>query len=299
MKSQGLKLRKIEIENFKAIDHLVLEFPPPLMDGDPDIMVIGSRNGVGKTSVLEAICILMCNVIQGEDALEKTRVSDPNFYDLFIRNGSDNSSTKATFKCEDGNDISIEHKIFKQKYFQFYGNIEELHKSTKSMTDAGIEYHYNANIYNILYGIVHDPFILRPLLYFQSYRKIMEENVRIDEVNPKNISYQPNGLTPVFSIFKFEIQTLLKAQAGLYEGFDEENASELLEKLNSLLDEFAGVTIGKLRREKNGSDSIRVKRLDQEQTFSFDGLSSGQKEIIRSEERRVGKECRSRWSPYH
>ena len=23
------------------------------------------------------------------------------------------------------------------------------------------------------------------------------------------------------------------------------------------------------------------------------------KEIIRSEERRVGKECRSRWSPYH
>ena len=23
------------------------------------------------------------------------------------------------------------------------------------------------------------------------------------------------------------------------------------------------------------------------------------KEVIRSEERRVGKECRSRWSPYH
>ena len=23
------------------------------------------------------------------------------------------------------------------------------------------------------------------------------------------------------------------------------------------------------------------------------------KEILRSEERRVGKECRSRWSPYH
>src|SRR5256885_12641512 len=27
--------------------------------------------------------------------------------------------------------------------------------------------------------------------------------------------------------------------------------------------------------------------------------SSSQYEIVRSEERRVGKECRSRWSPYH
>ena len=26
---------------------------------------------------------------------------------------------------------------------------------------------------------------------------------------------------------------------------------------------------------------------------------SGDKEMMRSEERRVGKECRSRWSPYH
>ena len=28
-------------------------------------------------------------------------------------------------------------------------------------------------------------------------------------------------------------------------------------------------------------------------------LSAGQTQTTRSEERRVGKECRSRWSPYH
>src|SRR5258707_14414446 len=28
-------------------------------------------------------------------------------------------------------------------------------------------------------------------------------------------------------------------------------------------------------------------------------LASGQPRLLRSEERRVGKECRSRWSPYH
>src|ERR1039457_3148051 len=31
--------------------------------------------------------------------------------------------------------------------------------------------------------------------------------------------------------------------------------------------------------------------------LSFNGI--GQRDVYRSEERRVGKECRSRWSPYH
>ena len=31
----------------------------------------------------------------------------------------------------------------------------------------------------------------------------------------------------------------------------------------------------------------------------FVGMSSGVTVALRSEERRVGKECRSRWSPYH
>ena len=28
-------------------------------------------------------------------------------------------------------------------------------------------------------------------------------------------------------------------------------------------------------------------------------ISNGRYQVLRSEERRVGKECRSRWSPYH
>ena len=31
----------------------------------------------------------------------------------------------------------------------------------------------------------------------------------------------------------------------------------------------------------------------------FDGVRYGLRDLTRSEERRVGKECRSRWSPYH
>ena len=34
-------------------------------------------------------------------------------------------------------------------------------------------------------------------------------------------------------------------------------------------------------------------------TIHTDTDDRTQREIVRSEERRVGKECRSRWSPYH
>ncbi len=54
----SIKLRYLKVQNFKALDFLEMEFPPPRMTEDPDILVIGSRNGLGKTSVLEA-CVLL------------------------------------------------------------------------------------------------------------------------------------------------------------------------------------------------------------------------------------------------
>ena len=47
--------------------------------------------------------------------------------------------------------------------------------------------------------------------------------------------------------------------------------------------------INKVENLNAGSDSI----------YSSGGSGTGQKRVVRSEERRVGKECRSRWSPYH
>ena len=49
-----------------------------------------------------------------------------------------------------------------------------------------------------------------------------------------------------------------------------------------------------------------TKRLKRDMRFPIDLEDAGQPDIyvltnrkVRSEERRVGKECRSRWSPYH
>ena len=45
---------------------------------------------------------------------------------------------------------------------------------------------------------------------------------------------------------------------------------------------------------------ISGKEAMQEEFFhTFNALLDKGSKIIRSEERRVGKECRSRWSPYH
>ena len=43
--------------------------------------------------------------------------------------------------------------------------------------------------------------------------------------------------------------------------------------------------------QKNSYDELTEFKIDTELTKGFDR--------VRSEERRVGKECRSRWSPYH
>ena len=69
----------------------------------------------------------------------------------------------------------------------------------------------------------------------------------------------------------------------------------------------------KVRREKlaelqqNGKDPFVITKYDQthhsqEIKDNYDELEGSQVSIagrMRSEERRVGKECRSRWSPYH
>src|SRR5260370_40370159 len=48
-----------------------------------------------------------------------------------------------------------------------------------------------------------------------------------------------------------------------------------------------GDDIGRLSRDRDAFDYITHPRIN---SWS---------ELVRSEERRVGKECRSRWSPYH
>ena len=45
--------------------------------------------------------------------------------------------------------------------------------------------------------------------------------------------------------------------------------------------------------------TLREQSFDEAWLFHRGDIAEGEKQSLRSEERRVGKECRSRWSPYH
>ena len=54
-----MRLNRLIIKNYKKIDYLEIDFPKPLMPHDPDVFILGSRNGGGKTSVLECCALLV------------------------------------------------------------------------------------------------------------------------------------------------------------------------------------------------------------------------------------------------
>ena len=68
---------------------------------------------------------------------------------------------------------------------------------------------------------------------------------------------------------------------------------DLENKMDALLDE-----IREMIREKRYAD-LRDMFLPMESADIAQILEEAGPEVMRSEERRVGKECRSRWSPYH
>src|SRR3712207_5426119 len=69
----------------------------------------------------------------------------------------------------------------------------------------------------------------------------------------------------------------------------------LAERTDAELREFAGGARGRVRL--HASTSAIVQFLADE--LAAFGAENPSVEVERSEERRVGKECRSRWSPYH
>ena len=73
-----------------------------------------------------------------------------------------------------------------------------------------------------------------------------------------------------------------------------------VDKYLEIIAEKEGITKEEVQQEIGRAVSIALKSPDpQMQRFWTDFPCENDTPIIRSEERRVGKECRSRWSPYH
>jgi predicted ATPase len=278
-KPQNIKLRHLEIENFKAIDSLKIDFPAPRMKNDSDVIVLGSKNGVGKTSVLES-CALIClaAMLDIEELVDISGIRVPiDVIDLIVRAGSSRSIIKGTFDAGSHkaevelvlNRNGIVEKIGSKLYF------ESIHDLIKP--DMMERYMFS------LVGLNSDPLIYPPLLYFNSYRKVKEGNPELGMIvesgrENRRTRFQPDYKFSI-SAFKLEILRLMMGKADLFET-NEKQAGDSLEKLNELVRSYAGGTIEKLRTSPDNTIEFRISPVNGGESFAFDGLSSGQKEII-------------------
>ena len=267
-KKQNIRIESLSIRNYRGIDKLDLSFDLPQMSDDADITVIGSKNGVGKTSVLEACAWAVCSSTR--HSLSVSSLDLP--IESLIKAGSQKSDIYGNISL-DKKKRSVGINIHSSGVF-LSGIYETIESDWVKFNDP-------ENLLNTILADTSNPLFLEKCMFFHSYRKVREGNVELSNlINNKESKKKSNGES-ASNLFKKMILTSMMSEANLFEFTPKENPNtkEAIETLNNLLSNYANVKIGKLRPLDNSID-IRVESLSTRKTYSFDGLSSGQKEII-------------------
>ena len=213
-----LALRELTIKNFKVLDELILEFPAPTFNDEPDVIVLGSENGMGKTSVLQCIALLtMAPVLRRHLHLPEISYEfNLDLPDLLIRAG--HKRAEITGKFQVGNKYA-EQRVVIERYGELEINevpslLKDVWSSPKSPEEA-------THLLLALVGMSPDPLLQERLLFFHSYRKVQEGNPDFGSVmdGPSSRSYRgPRGSRRnAFSAFKMEILRLMMGEADLFE----------------------------------------------------------------------------------
>ncbi len=275
--SKRFRLERLTLKNFKAFDNLTIEFPRPNLADDPDILVMGSKNGLGKTSILEACSLLFLAAIGGEKTLEY--ISYPritvDLLDIMIRAGSQTSRISGTFTIDDKPfDISLTlSRDGKTSIKKPSTDLQQILQRTRTPRSANLST-TTLRFFLSLAGLNSEPLLAPPFMYFHSYRKVQEGRLELGAmVEGEQIlarSRFASERETSISLFKLEILRLLMSRGALFEDLDNEDDAEgILNNLNTLMERYAGEI------------EFRVTPINKTTTsFNFDGLSSGQKEII-------------------
>jgi len=278
------KLRRISIKDYKGIDHLELDFPAPDLPGDPDVFVIGSENGLGKTSVLEC-CALSLKFCNENNEHPKFRVIT-ELIDILVRAGKSRTIIDSTYSNNKTISLMISNQKDSQGGYDGYKPTTTENGSLIISYDNGdasvIEATKNLRGWDFvreICGFSPNPIIDNNLLFFHSYRKVAEGNPRFGTLlNGKQLN--GNGAESLTSVFKRTALFSMMSNAGLFDSPQNQNTQETLHKLDDLLEQYAGCRFAKLRQTQNDSIELRVQPVNGSEAFNFDGLSSGQKEII-------------------
>lgn len=280
-KNRGVKIKWLRIVDYKGIDELKIEFNRPKMPGEPYVSVMGSRNGLGKTSVLECCALLLMGLDIGLFRPEvKYNISIPgNFAEMIIRAGALVSQLEGEVI---GGDMAITLNVEIDKS----GGVKVNHnlkgpprvRGTRNL-ESGIKDQFVSTVR----GMNPNPLLSENFLYFHSYRKILEGNLELGMMIEKDNTRRqrlPVEREELISTFKLQILRSMMSQAKLFEESGDDQSEDILAKLNELVKRYAGGTIGKLRPSSDNKVDLRVQPIDGGPSFTFDGLSSGQKEII-------------------
>ena len=276
-----VKIRRIFIRNYKAIDELEMDFPAPRLSDDPDVIVMGSANGVGKTSVIECCALLqMATMLRERRFCLSNQNSVIDLPDLLIRAGAE--SVEIVGDIDMGKGLAtVQMRLDRDGRVTLSGkNILERTRDNKRIDpEAGFN-----SLSNAICGFSSNPVIENTFLFFHSYRKVQEENpelrLMLRSENPRHRRGMGARNEPPPSTLKLQILRSLMQQAQLFEIDDEETSHEAINFLNKLVKTFAGGTISKLRASPDNTIDFRVAPARNGASFSFDSLGSGQKEII-------------------
>ena len=281
-RDKRVAIRNISIRNYKGIDRLDLSFPPPKLATDPDIFVIGSRNGLGKTSVLECCALLLIGptILEERQLSLQKRGSLVNVPDLLIR--ADKPSAEVEGDIVYGEEkATFQIRISRRGVIEVSGGTrtKQLPKNWKIDKRSGID-----GLLTLICGFSHNPALEKTFLLFHSYRKVQEGNPEMGMMIEGGFPSRVHGLRPwnrtPSSEFKLQMLRSLMGQAKLFEFEQDERETDTIETLNKLVRSYAGGTISKLRPAADNTIDFRVNPDGGGASFTFDGLSSGQKEII-------------------
>lgn len=279
----ALRIQRLTIRNYKGIEHLELEFPEPRMPGDPDVFVLGSENGLGKTSVLECCAILLLCVSLGGRQIEVfDRGNRVNLPALLIRAGEGvleidgvvlsaaQVEVRAAIRVDRAGSaqIAVEPSVFPPRALTIDDRIgaEDLLKG--------------------VLGMAAGPALDECFLMFHSYRKVQEGDVDMGALSSPSTRRDPSRYMPsnepAISHFKYLMLVSLLGDANVL-ALDTDDAVDTpstRDKLNDILETFARAKLGKLRPNYGNALEFLIERVDDGSLYPYDALSSGQKEIV-------------------
>jgi predicted ATPase len=281
-KKSAIRLSRLTIKNYKKIDYLEIDFPRPLMKDDADILVFGSKNGGGKTSILECCSLLMLAGIVGEK-FNRFRESGTllDIANSLVKAGQHQAMLTGRFEQDD-------KQCFVSLTIHLNSSIQISRKDDISLFKKDNSPFSIDNTLNSIFAFSSEPLIMPPLLHFNSYRKVQESKPELgmmaDEYAIKGFLRSSSGLmrrieTPI-SFFKLEVLKAVLGKKSVFEGGNETESASVLSQINTLIQRYCGGQIEQLRPLPDNKVDIRIKPNDGGESFSFDGLSSGQKEMI-------------------